>query len=327
MSTKQPNYAVERPWNKLAKLIEKEGVGAVPKRMMRWIYWNGRLYLARRVPGVDQLRTFYKYHKWNKKYGISDPIVIYQMGKVGSSSVFKSLKALDLDVPVYHTHFLNDLDKYESLVRRTFVGNSNAIAEANLGREIRRQLERAPNKKWNMISLVRAPIPREISAFFENSFHLSRNSNDPVPGNQLTANELVKRFLDYSKDFTDSGWTLGWFDSQIKEVLGIDVYSTEFDKSRGFQMYEKDNIRLIVIRMEDLTRCISDAMALYLGISDFVLLNENMARQRPYAALYREFLDGLKLTPAYVQERHDSKFASHFYTPEELADSVQRFIC
>ena len=36
----------------------------------------------------------------------NQPIVIYQMGKVGSSSVYSSLKALKLDNPVYHVHFL-----------------------------------------------------------------------------------------------------------------------------------------------------------------------------------------------------------------------------
>ena len=45
-----------------------------------------------------------------KVYGVREPIIVYQMGKVGSSSMYWSLDALRLNVPVYHLHFLNDAD-------------------------------------------------------------------------------------------------------------------------------------------------------------------------------------------------------------------------
>ncbi len=41
---------------------------------------------------------------WNKK----PPILIYTMGKVGSMTVYQSLKEAKLGNPVYHIHFLTD---------------------------------------------------------------------------------------------------------------------------------------------------------------------------------------------------------------------------
>ena len=37
---------------------------------------------------------------------LHDPIIVYAMGKVGSTSAFISLKRLNLGVPLYHVHYL-----------------------------------------------------------------------------------------------------------------------------------------------------------------------------------------------------------------------------
>ena len=90
------------------------------------------------------------------------------MGKVGSSSVYDVLRDLDLDVPIYHAHVLNRFDVYEDGVRRTRVAPENNMTALNEGRALRQIVDSGRWASWSLVSLVRAPIPRAISDFFEN---------------------------------------------------------------------------------------------------------------------------------------------------------------
>ena len=42
-----------------------------------------------------------------KNHSIINPILVYQMGKVASTSIYESLKLLRIGVPIYHIHLLN----------------------------------------------------------------------------------------------------------------------------------------------------------------------------------------------------------------------------
>jgi hypothetical protein len=49
-------------------------------------------------------------------------VIVYQMGKVGSSTVVKSLQKLDFDFEVYHVHALSDegIEELENIYRTNF---------------------------------------------------------------------------------------------------------------------------------------------------------------------------------------------------------------
>jgi len=42
-----------------------------------------------------------------RNFNTNPPILIYQMGKVGSTTILKSLKNAQIQNPVYHIHFLS----------------------------------------------------------------------------------------------------------------------------------------------------------------------------------------------------------------------------
>lgn len=91
-------------------------------------------------------------------------VIVHQMGKVGSSSVYDSLKHAPLKVPVYHTHLLNRQRLDRQL--RSLTGNR---AGASHLRTSQRLLEDGfDGSRWKIISLTRDPISRNISAFFQN---------------------------------------------------------------------------------------------------------------------------------------------------------------
>jgi|SRR5690606_2252081 len=97
---------------------------------------------------------------------LSPYILIYQMGKVGSSSIYASLKAKGVP-KVFHLHRMNP--ETTQKMKRTFL-EQNLLAQFRTEQLFetiyRKAIQR--RKKVKIITLVREPISRNISAFFEN---------------------------------------------------------------------------------------------------------------------------------------------------------------
>ena len=75
--------------NRLQTEFQKGGINGVARWAGRWLYWNASLYRL----SPTELRRTYKKLKPHKKFNINAPILVYQMGKVGSTSVAKASAA------------------------------------------------------------------------------------------------------------------------------------------------------------------------------------------------------------------------------------------
>jgi hypothetical protein len=271
----------------------------------------------------QQFEPFYDRYllrKPHKRYGVTAPIVIYQMGKVASTSLQHSLTTMGLDVPIYQLHFMGQLDEIETWVRDK---RANAAPERLMLRRARYVANAIHSHEWKqvfMISLVRAPAQQLLSAFFQRPEVNMSAYRERLQRGEVSAQEVADYFLKYFRP----GFPQEWFDKQLKEPFGIDVYATEFDRAKGYQFYEHDNIRLVVIRYEDLSRCVTEVMREFLGIPNFALAPANVGEEKKYGELYREVRRILRWTPERLDELHTTRYAQHFYTPQELEASVAR---
>jgi|SRR5581483_11838770 hypothetical protein len=306
---------------KISDRLAREGWTALPRWAARWMYWNARLYRLPQMLDRERWRMAYKTRRPNKKYGIQNPILVYQMGKVGSKSVYHSLQALDLDVPVYHLHTLNRLDEYEAEVRQRFANPQPYLEALAYGRKIRAEYESARWHTWNLISLVRAPVPRAISEFFENIETFFPDFSTRLARNPISVQALQEFFVSQFQDTSPQTW----FDHQVHELFGLDVYATPFDRARGYQIYQGERVRLLLMRLENLNACAAPALQSFLGLENFTLQKSNEGSAKEYAALYQTFLDTLRLPDAFIHKMHSTRYARHFYTPEELNASVARW--
>lgn len=307
-------------WTKLHRRLSEGGASEIPAWFAKWAYWNSRAY---RVPGVPRLRTVLKEHKANKKFGIDAPIVVYQMGKVGSASVHARLHGMDLDVPVFHAHALKYLNDEAQGLTASAPEPVTALHLPHQERELWRLMQQGRWKNWTLIALVRAPVPRSISVFFH---RLYLNWSMPNPEarrarNEITVADLLERFSAFEDPVPQV-----WFEQQVQEMFGIDVYAKPFDRERGYELYAHGNVRLMVIRLEDANRRIAPAMQELLGLTDFQLATRNVSESGPYGAMYQEFLASLRLPAARVEAMHATHYARHFYTSEELSASVARWV-
>ena len=217
------------------------------------------------------------------------PVFVYQMGKVGSTSVYLSLLRR-LPGAVVHSHnFMADHPRYQT--RRLYQW---AIVE---------------KRPINVISLVREPLSRNVSALFQN---YQRDLGTPFNGEQVSYEKLMGVLLSkYHPGMTR------WFEKHIQKNFGIDVYAEPFPES-GFATYALENVRLLVVRLEISNGEKEKAIREFLGLDRFQIVNANVGSEKNYAEQYAKFKSLVRLPKDYVGAICDSKFARHFYSPEVI---------
>ena len=246
----------------------------------------------------------------------SHPILVYQMGKVGSRTVFEGLAASGLGTPIFHLHRLAGIEAIErELAQHGGAGQERALEHLALSRHVRDRVVSESREHWNVITLVRDPVARNLSSFFYNLSDYVAASDLRQERREHTLHALVMAFL----NGFDHAFSLRWFEQQLEPFFGIDVFAQPFSGERGYAIQETERCRLLILRTEDMERVLAGAMERFLGLSDFRPPAVNLGKQQGYAQLYRDLLDHIVLPPTYLSYVYDSRLARHFYTHEERA--------
>ena len=250
------------------------------------------------------------------------PILVYQMGKVGSSSISKSLKNSGIK-SFFHLHYLL---KAKDLEDRIFFDAASPqlpnlrfsrITQERKGRFLYENLI-IKKKPVKVISLTREPIGRNVSAFFQT---FERETGKKYEESNFSVQELTEIFL----DFYPHSIPLNWFDNQIKTCLGIDVYEYPFPKEQGFLSINKDNIDLLLLKSEIPNNIKEKAIAEFLDMKEFKIVNANVGADKNYSNMYEAFKQSLQLPMSYLEEMCNSKYFNHFYTDEEIKNVLSKW--
>jgi hypothetical protein len=249
------------------------------------------------------------------------PILVYQMGKVGSTTVFESLREAGLPNPILHVHAISDdVLKYREAHLHAGAGNPYHL---DLGEAIGKELERGVAKRCKIISLVRDPIAVEVSGLFE----VPQFAPEEVQGPRGLDPAKAAAYLEASLARPGAlDYVFGWFDREIKRIFGIDVFAVPFPKERGAETYSGATADLLLLRLEDLDRVGSSAIRDFLALGGpFTLAPANVRADKPEAAAYRALRAHLKLSREACERIYSSRFATHFYTAEETGRFVARW--
>lgn len=220
-----------------------------------------------------------------------NPILIYQMGKVGSTSILDSITSR-WNGPVLHSHHLNDpQEKYIY------------------------QNQYCKNKPFYLISLTREPISRNISAYFQNLAYFTKGTPGKGPA---STNLLIENFLHkYPHDLP-----LTWFQNHLERNFDINVFEHPFP-DEGFTTMSRDNLKVLIMRAETDDKAKEKAVSSFLQIPNFKLSRSNVGSNKEYAKIYKNFKATLKLSPAYLDRMYGSRYFKHFYSGQiglELSD-------
>ena len=119
--------------------------------------------------------------------------------------------------------------------------------------------------------------------------------------------------------FDEHHFPATWFDRELRDPFGLDVYGTPFPTLRGYDILEGGRARVLAIRLEDLDGVVADAFDDFLDIQDIQLLKANVGKSKDYGDVYRDFARRVTLPDAYLDRMYSSTYAQHFYTPDEVA--------
>lgn len=243
---------------------------------------------------------------------IHTPILIYQMGKVGSSALKRSIPG------ALHIHNIvrKKPEDYISPVRAKF--EYRGIKKWKRWLKLwRLHLKIRSSKQVKIITLVREPVGRDISMFFQAlPFWLAEAYI--VDGLSKQEGAEVLRSAFYRR--VNHAYALNWFDVELKVLTGIDVFSTEFDPEKGFMHYKNKQFQVLLVRHDKL-----ECPAVLRQLSDFVgssvtLGSANSSAIKWYAPIRSIFLDSLALDEQYLERMLSSKLTRHFFTKDEIED-------
>jgi hypothetical protein len=255
-------------------------------------------------------------------------VLVHQMGKVGSASIHHSLLNLtDDNSPVLHTHNLSKQDFYKVFYGKRLLSQSSRPfldQRTLISLLLLYELENNFNdRNWTIITAVREPIGRNISAYFQN-VNLDIAFPSYSANNSIKDEEIDQAIASFLDNFNHE-WPLTWMDTNLKDIFGIDVFEKTFDPAKGYEIYTQDNLKLLLVRLESLNDCYSHAFNKFLDIKDFKLVPTNQASDKKYYDLYKAFRERISFPESYVREMYDSRYAKHFYSQEELASFTSRW--
>ncbi len=173
-----------------------------------------------------------------------------------------------------------------------------------------------PFRKPFVVTGVREPIAGDLSGCF---YSWWEHADTPAHLTLRVVQEALK----------SRPWHLrcnDWFDDELKQMFGIDVFARAFPMERGWEIYENDVARVLLIRQENLGRLSQALGALYkLDPSEFVTVTANAAESKDYAPYYRAVKDTLRYSKLELDRIYSLPYVAHFYTPTEIATFRQRW--
>jgi len=291
--------------------------GWVIKRLVQTNYYTARAYYLRNLRRADS------------RYEAS-PLLVHQMGKVASSSVTRSLTVANIDRRIYHTHSLRPemIEIYERK-RRGYLGTDREGDLRHIWqyRYLREWIERGleKGKKWQVVTLIRDPIARNISDFFENMEMLSPPSErDHILRSieydfEVTVVDSdIKELMDIFIEKFPHDYPARYLDLEVKGVFGVDLYTGDFPTTKGYKVYRGSEADVLLIRLEDLNDCFAEAFQEFLNIEGLTLVNRNVGSQKEYAGIYHMFKNSIYLSEPFVDKMYSSRFVRHFYSEAEI---------
>ncbi len=229
-------------------------------------------------------------------------ILIHSMGKVGSAAIYRAVKAAK-EMDVLHTHQLNaeTLDYFVT----------NVDPNAGHAKAALRFLKSLPDyDEVKIITSVREPVARNVSAFFENI----RNYGFRPPYEAIEATSLINAFVGrYNHQIATN-----WFDIQVKKPLGIDVFKGRFDFEELCQRTASKPYDMLILRAEDDNEIKASRIAEFLDIDEIQLSSANTGADKEHGNAYSLFKQTFKPPREFVKRSYETDLARHFYTQAEL---------
>lgn len=259
--------------------------------------------------------------------GAPQAFLVYQMGKVGSSTVYASLRRADLPGPLYKVHYLSDAGLARGRARYAQLPVQVPVPYEETTEHVRRLLAERPELAWKVVSLVREPIARDVSAYVQmvDVLHPALVAG-PVPAVRRIARAAGVQFIGFDER---RSYLCEWFDEELRAVFGVDVFAQPFDHDAGCLRVRRGRLDLLVLRAEDLNRVGARVLSEFAGVPVPLTPASSRSPDKLQAAyvepVYREILRQVRVPEPVCRRVYRSRYARHFYTAAEIDTFTARW--
>jgi len=261
------------------------------------------------------LRTFYHITR-NLYAGVikKEALIVLTIGKVGSSSVFQTLKK-ETSKHCFHIHSLSLDGLQRQLNFHRKFDKGRIPPHIRLAQFFRNKILKS-KKDIYFIVIIRNPIDRIISAIFEHQdkFKIKkfRSINDQ---NYLDAIELIE--FKISEKGVENEFDI-WIQEELEETLGIDIYSQQYNQEKGYNIYKFKNRSMLLIKMERLNNDFASALKIFLSTQQEIKLEaHNISNEKEYKEEYSLIKNNLKIDKKIIDNYTNTKYFQHFYAGQE----------
>lgn len=238
-----------------------------------------------------------------KRFTSRNLVLIYQYGKVGSTSLANSI---DGAVNV-HDLYCNPICPSSFELRYSIL---NRHVFFPLDRLFRRLLLKL-RAEVTIVVPIREPWSRNISMFFQDLpfWYVKHFQQFPVTQKQESLNLIKDIFL---RSFEHNG-PENWFKNELMRLTGIDYRKLEFNKEDGYINVQNGRYRCLLIT----TACLrsqsgKEVLEKFLD-RNILIKDENRGNHKWYKAVYSEFLQDSEFVECYKRKFNTSKVQTKFF--------------
>lgn len=252
------------------------------------------------------------------------PVIVYTMGKVGSTAIEEAIRRAELPYSVYQAHSLvgERLQKW----KEQYVCEGQYTSRARhlwMAKALRRRLGEPLDGKWRVITGTREPISHVVSQFFQ---VVDRRYPEVLDGEgHIREEKALERLQSKIEDFDErTNFVCSWFDRELKPIFGVDLYEEPFDHEAGYTIVEGPEVKVLVYRVEDLRRCFAPALQEFFGLeAPLKPARANASRDKDYHETYERVKQRLSFEEEVLARVYSSRYVQHFYE-EEMIEKFKR---
>lgn len=267
---------------------------------------------------VDERSVFYLRTFLEAYYKGKECCVLLSPPKTGNTTIAAAAEKYGIKIP--NNHVLGGYYIFENEECRRFF--RNFVPKIIIG--VREPIAQYVSTLFSVSALGLAPMRKtewkDAQKIFERIFITGEGENDYL------------EFAAHNGNAAKNGLTMGCKtlftdkfmeeDGQISQWLGIDLYAYDFDRKKGYSVFECEREngriqRILFYKLEKMDE-LEDVFRDFLGLKEFKFEKGNVGEKKYYADKYREFKENFKIPKEYIDRLYNSRFMKFCYDEEEI---------
>lgn len=246
-------------------------------------------------------------------------LLVHTPGKVGSKAMVAALNASCVSTDsVFHTHRINPDNLVDVGPERAALAPRRTWYTADfLGQALRRP----NNKSVVVLSAVRDPIARSLSAFLQNLERYGASRRPITTGSAVDLADITHQFVEHLEGHA----VTDWFALELNAMFGVDIFAAPFDHEAGYQALTRDRLSVGVIRHDRFDDALAPFIRAVAGLDAPRVGRINDSSAKGYGEVYAAMRASMRLPSQLVERTYDSVYVRHFFTDEERESAVTRW--